>query len=213
VDDGESARDAAPHDVLAGNEAAIGGVRPTYWKPYDKQFETRARVAQVLSWLALPTAERPSIQQPLFRGSRHRRARLRPDSPNSRPRRVHRTTRSASSSPAVHRLGSTIGRRSSTVSDHGMTPVSYARVVYLDAFIDLSTVDVIESGSSLQLNPRDGDAESLYRRLHGKHPNWRSTGGRTCLRACISAISCAFQRSSAFPRRVDRDFGTTPGAG
>ena len=51
-----------------------------------------------------------------------------------------------------------------------MTPVSYARVVYLDAFIDLSTVDVIESGSSLQLNPRDGDVESLYRRLHGKHP-------------------------------------------
>jgi predicted AlkP superfamily pyrophosphatase or phosphodiesterase len=71
----------------------------------------------------------------------------------------------------VQRLG--LGDRTSivVVSDHGMTPVSYDRVVYLDALIDLDTVDVIEWGASLQLNPRDGDVDGLYRRLHGKSPH------------------------------------------
>src|SRR3954447_25859164 len=36
-----------------GTEAAIAGVRPTYWKPYDKSFATLDRVKQVLAWLAL----------------------------------------------------------------------------------------------------------------------------------------------------------------
>ena len=56
------------------------------------------------------------------------------------------------------------------ISDHGMTPASYDRVIYLDAMIDMSTVDVLEHGSTLQINPRDGDVEALYRKLHGKHP-------------------------------------------
>ncbi|HMB81059.1 MAG TPA: alkaline phosphatase family protein, partial [Vicinamibacterales bacterium] len=56
------------------------------------------------------------------------------------------------------------------VSDHGMTPQSYARQVYLDTMIDLSTVDVLEWGPNLQLSPRDGNVEGLYRALHGRHP-------------------------------------------
>ena len=36
--------------------------------------------------------------------------------------------------------------------------------------IDLDTIDILESGSNLQINPRDGDVEGLYQRLHGRHP-------------------------------------------
>src|SRR5437868_12939877 len=32
-----------------GSEAAIGGVRPTYWKPYNSAFSTNERAAQVLA--------------------------------------------------------------------------------------------------------------------------------------------------------------------
>src|SRR5258708_7141964 len=35
-----------------GSEAPIGGVRPTYWIPYDKQIDAPDRVAQALTWLA-----------------------------------------------------------------------------------------------------------------------------------------------------------------
>src|SRR3954471_2074766 len=44
-----------------GSEAAIGGVRPPYWRAYDKSLPTLDRVTQALTWLALPAAERPSF--------------------------------------------------------------------------------------------------------------------------------------------------------
>src|SRR3954451_23677027 len=44
-----------------GSEAAIGGVRPTYWRGYDKSLATLDRVTQALTWLALPASERPSF--------------------------------------------------------------------------------------------------------------------------------------------------------
>ena len=153
-----------------GTEAAIGGVRPTYWKPYDKRFETRARIAQVLSWLALPTAERPSFISLYFDEVDTAGHDFGPDSPELATAARHLDDALGELVAGVHRLGLDDRTTIVAVSDHGMTPVSYARVVYLDAFIDLSTVDIIESGSSLQLNPRDGDVESLYRQLQGKHP-------------------------------------------
>src|SRR5258706_3169343 len=44
-----------------GSEAAIGGERPTDWKPYDKKFGTLDRVAQALEWLAPPAATAPAF--------------------------------------------------------------------------------------------------------------------------------------------------------
>lgn len=44
-----------------GSEASIHGVRPTYWLPYDVKMTAEARVDQALTWLALPTAQRPSF--------------------------------------------------------------------------------------------------------------------------------------------------------
>src|SRR6478672_5181399 len=37
-----------------GTEAAIDGVRPSAWRPFDKSVTSPARVDQVLEWLALP---------------------------------------------------------------------------------------------------------------------------------------------------------------
>jgi predicted AlkP superfamily pyrophosphatase or phosphodiesterase len=153
-----------------GSEAAIGGVRPTYWKPYDKRFETGARVAQVLSWLALPPAERPSFISVYFEDVDTAGHDFGPDSPELATAARRLDDALGELVAGVHRLGLDDRTTIVVVSDHGMTPVSYARVIYLDAFIDLGTVDVIESGSSLQLNPRDGNVDALYQRLHGKHP-------------------------------------------
>lgn len=153
-----------------GSEAAIGGVRPTYWIPYDKQFETRARVAQALTWLGLPPAERPSFVSLYFDEVDSAGHDFGPDSPELATAARHLDDALGELVAGVHRLGFDDRTTIVVVSDHGMTPVSYARVVYLDAFIDLSTVEIVESGSSLMLNPRNGDVDALYRRLHDKHP-------------------------------------------
>ncbi|NCO20328.1 MAG: alkaline phosphatase family protein, partial [Gammaproteobacteria bacterium] len=44
-----------------GSEAQIGGIRPTYWKPYAGETSHEARVDQVLAWLDLPKSERPQF--------------------------------------------------------------------------------------------------------------------------------------------------------
>jgi predicted AlkP superfamily pyrophosphatase or phosphodiesterase len=42
-----------------GSEAAIGGVRPTYWLPFEQSLPTAGRVNMLLGWMTLPPAERP----------------------------------------------------------------------------------------------------------------------------------------------------------
>ena len=153
-----------------GSEAAIGGVRPTYWKPYDKKFGTLDRVAQALEWLALPAAGRPSFVSLYFEEVDTAGHDFGPDSPELALAAKHLDEALGRLVEGVHRLGLDDRTSIVIVSDHGMTPTSYDRVIYLDAMIDLNTVDVIESGSNLQINPRDGDVESLYRKLHGRHP-------------------------------------------
>src|SRR5262249_60863061 len=56
------------------------------------------------------------------------------------------------------------------VSDHGMTELSNDRVVYLDDYLDPETIDVTELHGFLAIAPKDGDANALYRKLHGRHP-------------------------------------------
>jgi predicted AlkP superfamily pyrophosphatase or phosphodiesterase len=154
-----------------GTEAAIGGVRPTYWKPYDKTFATLDRVAQALTWLALPAAAQPSLVSLYFEEVDTAGHDFGPDSPELAAAASHLDEALGQLVAGIHRLGLDDRTSIVVVSDHGMTPVSYDRVVYLDAMIDLSTIDILEFGSTLQINPRDGDVEGLYRRLHGKDPH------------------------------------------
>ena len=153
-----------------GTEAAIGGVRPTYWKPYDKTFLSPDRVTQVLAWLALPPVEQPSFVSLYFDEVDTAGHDFGPDSPELAEAAGHLDTVLGQLVAGVHGLGLDDRTSIVVVSDHGMTPLSYGRVIYLDALIDLSTVDVLEWGGDLHLNPRDGDVERLYRRLHGAHP-------------------------------------------
>ncbi len=44
---------------FVGTEAAIGGVRPTYWKRFDASVPGAERVDQVLEWLGMPPETRP----------------------------------------------------------------------------------------------------------------------------------------------------------
>jgi len=47
--------------LFVDTEAAVGGVRPTFWTPYDARGSRRERVDQVISWLSLPPLARPHL--------------------------------------------------------------------------------------------------------------------------------------------------------
>ena len=44
-----------------GSEAAVRGVRPTFWRRYDAAVPNEARVDQALEWLRLPAERRPHL--------------------------------------------------------------------------------------------------------------------------------------------------------
>ncbi len=46
---------------FVGTEAAVQGISPTYWYPFDASVPGDARVDQALDWLRLPSAQRPHL--------------------------------------------------------------------------------------------------------------------------------------------------------
>jgi predicted AlkP superfamily pyrophosphatase or phosphodiesterase len=154
-----------------GSEAPIGGLRPTFWRPYDEGMPNAARVAQVLEWLALPADRQPAIITLYFSdvdtaGHAHG-----PDSAEVNRAAAHLDRMLGDLIDGVRRLNLMDRLNVVVVSDHGMSQLSDQRVIYLDDYIDISTVNVTEWSPNLGLEPRSGSVDAVYAALKGKHPS------------------------------------------
>ncbi|HMF97943.1 MAG TPA: ectonucleotide pyrophosphatase/phosphodiesterase [Vicinamibacterales bacterium] len=153
-----------------GTEAPIDGVRPTFWKPYDKGVATTARVDQSLAWLALSEPERPSFVSLYFDEVDSASHDAGIDSPEFTAAIGHLDAALGLLVDGVSRLGLADRTTIVVVSDHGMTPLSADRVIVLDDYVDTATLDIFETGGLLALAPKNGDVDAVFTRLHGKHP-------------------------------------------
>ena len=131
---------------------------------------------------------------------------------SSRPRRRISTTRSAQLVDGVHRLGLDDRTTIVVVSDHGMTPTSYERVIYLDALIDLST----RRHPRVRQQPAAQPARRRRRRSVSAAARQASAAGD--LQAAGRAGAPALQRQPAHSgdcrrarRRLDGDHGAAAG--
>lgn len=152
-----------------GSEAEIAGVRPTYWKVYDDDFPNSARVDTVLAWLDLPATRRPTFLTLYFSDVDNAAHRHGPESPEAEKaiRRVDQM---------LGRLLEGLQRRGIldrvhviVVSDHGMAPVTRERVIYLDDYLDLDKVNVVDWNPVLAVRPREMNEEKIYQKLAGAH--------------------------------------------
>jgi predicted AlkP superfamily pyrophosphatase or phosphodiesterase len=153
-----------------GADAPIAGAHPTYWQPFDDKFPNPARVTQVLEWLDLPEDQRPSFVSLYFSDVDHAGHDYGPDSRELREAAAHLDDMLGLLAAGVRRRGLDDRTTIIVVSDHGMTPVSENRLVLIDELVDLDTVDVIDWDGLLQIAPRTGTVDALYRRLdHAPH--------------------------------------------
>ncbi len=148
-----------------GSEAAIEGVRPSYWKPYDGRVPGPDRVAEVLEWLDLPPAERPTFLTLYFSTVDSRGHDSGPDS--------------EAVEDAVEEVDGYLGMLIEgleerelldeinliVTADHGMIATSSERVVILDDYIDLEEVQVVDWSPVLMLRPDEGKEEAVYQQL------------------------------------------------
>ena len=148
-----------------GSEAENHGVRPTYWKKYDYSVSFKKRLDELVAWMTLPADQRPAVVAFYFEETNAAGHDFGPESEEL--------------AAAVRLLDTHVGTLRShlaavgvtpnfvIVSDHGMTPVSADRVVLLDDFIDLATVQIDFEGSAVGLRPHTGEPAALLARLAG----------------------------------------------
>jgi predicted AlkP superfamily pyrophosphatase or phosphodiesterase len=154
-----------------GSEVAVSGVRPTYWVPFDDTVPNAERVARSLGSLALPESQRPAFLTLYFSEVDHAGHDAGPDSAELLTAATHLDEALGELIDGVKRLGLADRTTVVVVSDHGMTPVADDRLIFLDDYVDASVVDVVETGALLQLAPRSGTVDAIYRQLHGKDPH------------------------------------------
>lgn len=157
-----------------GSEAAIRGVRPSHWRPFDQKVPPEARVDQVLAWLDLPRGQRPGLITLYFDDVDTAGHDYGPDS--------------AELIAAVARVDGALGRLTAglkargiaanivVVADHGMAPMSPDRALYLDDVAPRDAFRTLTAGALVTLYPVAGREAEVDRGLIRPHEHfecWR----------------------------------------
>lgn len=162
-----------------GSEAAIGGIRPTYWKLYDEKVDYDARVDQALAWLSEPEATRPRVVTLYFDHVDHEGHAHGPDSPQVRGALVDadRAIGRLLDGLAARGLGDRVNLI--VVSDHGMATVTPDHVIDVEDIVSMEEATVTSLGQVIGINPNPGFKAQVEKRLLGAHPQydcWRKAG-------------------------------------
>ncbi len=153
-----------------GSEVAIGGVRPTAWKPFQDNLPNKNRVAQVLAWLSLPEAQRPSFITVYFSDVDTAGHTYGPDAWETIDAAEKLDEQLGSLVAGVETRGLADRTTIIVAADHGMSQQAVNRKIFIDDYVDLKNVDVIDWSPVLQIRPLSGSVDDLYRSLRGKHP-------------------------------------------
>ena len=132
------------------SNAAIGGVRPSYWKEYDATVPDSARVDQMLRWLEMPAPERPHLVVGYFSivdDSAHRHG---PEAAPARAAAEQADRMLARLRDGIARLPFGDSVTVVVVSDHGLTHTDSAE--FLDEYASLAdTTAAVTAATYAQL--------------------------------------------------------------
>jgi predicted AlkP superfamily pyrophosphatase or phosphodiesterase len=153
-----------------GSDVEIAGRRPTYWQAYDHDLPNEVRVDRVLEWLDHSGAAAPRFLTLYFSDVDTAGHEYGPEAPETRRAAL-------GIDHLIRRLLDGVASRGLTdrtnlvlVSDHGMAPTARERLIILDDFVDMATVDLVDTAPVVAANPITGSAEALYLALKDKHP-------------------------------------------
>lgn len=155
-----------------GSEAAIGGVRPTRWKPYDGARPYSDRVDEMLGWLAEDQSTRPRLATLYFEELDEESHSFGPDSPQARDALAH-------ADAAVGRLLQGLEERGLldkvnlvVVSDHGMAAVPPLQTVIVEKMVSPADAANVTAGQSVGFAPLPGRTQAAEAQLLGRHAHY-----------------------------------------
>jgi predicted AlkP superfamily pyrophosphatase or phosphodiesterase len=154
-----------------GSDVEIAHDRPTYWRMFDTKVPNEARVDQLLEWLAEPRSARPSFLTLYFSDVDSAGHDFGPEAEQTRQAIASVDDAIARLITGLERAGLSARTNIVLVSDHGMSQLSRDRLIVLDDYLDLSTVELVDSAPIVGITPRDGvSTDKVYEALRNKHP-------------------------------------------
>jgi alkaline phosphatase D len=135
-----------------GTEAAIRGIRPTYWKPYNGQVPNTDRIQQVLDWLSLPVNQRPHLVTLYFSLVDSAGHNIGPDSPEMQHSVEQADELLGQLITGINSLGHAKQVAVVVVSDHGMATPNANQFTLLPETINLSNVRTVPVGPMMALH-------------------------------------------------------------
>jgi len=154
------------------SKAEIMGVRPTEYFVYDGSVSHNDRVDQILKWLDYPASKRPQFISTYFSHLDDVGHRYGPDSDEVKTaiRELDRTIGYLISGLKSRKLFHTVNIL--LVSDHGMTTISSDSMIFLDDYINMEYVDVIDWAPATAIRPKI-HVDSIFNKLKNAHPKLR----------------------------------------
>ena len=149
-----------------GSEAAIEGIRPDIWYPYNHTLPFTSRIDSLVRWLSFPDSVRPHLilwYYPEPDGYGH-----------------HYGPSGAKTIQMVEQLDRWLGKFFTAMrklpiynklnfiitSDHGMGPISNNREVILDHYIDTANLQIMDGGNPVyNLKVKSGKLQIVYEKL------------------------------------------------
>ena len=150
-----------------GSEAPIEGVRPTWYKKYDGKVPRADRVRDVLDWLALPADSAPRMITAYFSDADDAGHSYGPLSAQVDSAIVRVDSAVGAIVDGIAKMGLTGKVNVIVVADHGMTEISGARSIFLDDYLSLDSLEVIDWTPVAAIAPKQGRDNYVYAKLHG----------------------------------------------
>ena len=154
-----------------GSEAAIGGIRPHWFYPFDVTTSRATRVERVLDWLAMPDSTAPRLITVYFSD-------VDTDGHNFGPLATETDSAIARVDSAVGAildgvtaLGASERVDLIVVSDHGMTAISSERTIALDDYVSLDSLDIGDVSPVATLIPKPGRDAYVFNALEHASPH------------------------------------------
>jgi predicted AlkP superfamily pyrophosphatase or phosphodiesterase len=154
-----------------GSEAPIGNMRPSWWKKFDGNQPRAEKVREILALLALPPDSAPRLITQYFPDVDHQGHTYGPDAPQTDSAIAQVDSAIGAIVNGISRLGLAGRVNIIVLADHGMTALSKARSVYLDDYVSLDSMVVVDVGAVTSIAPKAGHERYVYERLHGANPH------------------------------------------
>lgn len=153
-----------------GSDATPDSLKPDYHFYYDNKFKHADRISQVMEWLKLSEDQKPQLITLYFESPDLEGHQFGPFSPETKA--------------AVERMDMIIGDLVEKISitgmrnrvnliitsDHGMAQLSPDSVIFIDDYIDLEDVTLVQTTPKADIIPKPGREELVYGQLKNVHP-------------------------------------------